>query len=78
LKLTKYDYEFLTGRWDGPWGAASNEVAEFCVENGLGLYGCPTLKGKDAIQQYEAENPPTFEQFHVFEDVPLGLMRDSL
>lgn len=32
--MTSHEYEFLTGSWTGPKGAAYNQVAEFCKEFG--------------------------------------------
>lgn len=53
--MTKHEYEFMTGRWQGPKGAAYNQVYEFCKESGwlMGLsdHGepIPTAKGTEAI-----------------------------
>lgn len=56
MKLTKYDYEYLTGMWEGVAGAAFNVVAEDCMNAQLGYYGHPTEKGKKAIKEFEAEH----------------------
>lgn len=53
-KFTEYDYEYLTGTWEGIRGAAFNVVAEWCQNHGYGYYGEPTEKGKLAIKDYEA------------------------
>ena len=59
--MTSHEYEFLTGSWTGPKGAAYNQVAEFCKEFGWykGFYANGTTpilthKGMDAIKAYQA------------------------
>lgn len=58
--MTKHEYEFMTGRWQGPKGAAYNQDYEFCKEFGwlMGLsdHGepIPTTKGTAAIRAYQA------------------------
>ena len=58
--MTKHEYEFMTGRWQGPKGAAYNQVYEFCKAFGwfMGLsdHGepIPTAKGTEAIRAYQA------------------------
>jgi hypothetical protein len=56
LKLTNFDYEYLTGKWDGPPGAAFNVVAEDCMNAGYGYYGHPTEKGQKAIIEFERDH----------------------
>lgn len=52
--MNKYDYQFLTGTWDGVAGAAYNETYEFCKEFGwCDFNGKPTSEGWAAIQAYE-------------------------
>lgn len=54
MTLTKYEYLYLKGKWDGPSGAAYNAVGEWCIENGLTDYfGFVTPKGEEAIKKYE-------------------------
>lgn len=48
-----YDYQFLTGTWEGPWGAAMSIVYEFCKNQGLGGYDDPTDRGRQVIRRYE-------------------------
>lgn len=53
-KLNAFDYEFLTGRWSGPSGAAYNQTYEFCKNSGwCNQDGTPTPAGLKAIQEYE-------------------------
>jgi hypothetical protein len=52
FKFTGFDYQFLTGTWEDPKGAAFNVTGEDCYEAGLGTYGKPTEKGQKAIKQY--------------------------
>jgi hypothetical protein len=58
FKITKFDYEFLTGNWEGPKGAAYNAVAEDCKDagfyNGWTCEGLPALtkKGMKALEEY--------------------------
>ncbi len=58
--MTSHEYDFLTGSWTGPKGAAYNQVYEFCKEFGWlkGFYknGPPELtqKGMAAIKEYQA------------------------
>lgn len=52
--MTKYEYELLTGNWDGPPGAALNQCFEFCVEEGwMDHLGIVTPKGRKAVEEYE-------------------------
>lgn len=48
-----FDYEFLTGAWTGPPGAALWQTAEFCRNAGWGEYGKPTDKGQAAVDYFE-------------------------
>lgn len=53
-ELNKYDYQFLTGKWEGVAGAAYNQTYEFCKEFGwCDANGQPTSAGYKAIQEYE-------------------------
>jgi hypothetical protein len=55
-KMNKFDYQFLTGTWDGVAGAAYNQTYEFCKEFGwCDRTGKPTDAGLRAIQLYEME-----------------------
>jgi hypothetical protein len=57
--MNKFEYDFLTGKWEGPKGAAYNACHEHC--RGMGWFvgltagGVPILssKGLDAVQAYE-------------------------
>jgi hypothetical protein len=52
--LNEYDYQFLTGTWEGVAGAAYNQTYEFCKEFGWCDYnGKPTSAGLEAIKAYE-------------------------
>lgn len=56
IKMTTDEYEFLTGAWRGPKGAAFNAVYEFCREFGwLSPTGETTPKGLDAIKAYQTD-----------------------
>lgn len=55
-RLTSHDYAFLTGTWDGPYGAAYNVVYEWCKNRGYGGYNDPTPRGMAAIKQFQAEH----------------------
>ncbi len=58
--MTPHEYDFLTGSWTGPKGAAYHQVYEFCKVFGWlkGFYknGTPELtqKGMAAIKEYQA------------------------
>ena len=53
-KMNRFDYEFLTGTWDGVKGAAYNQTYEFCKEFGwCNQAGLPTPKGLEAVKEYE-------------------------
>lgn len=58
--MTQNEYEFLTNNWQGPKGAAYNQVREFCKEFGWlkGFYksGTPqlTYKGMDGIKAFQS------------------------
>lgn len=58
--MTKDEYAFLTGNWEGVKGGAYNQVYEFCKEFGwlkkFDKGGNPVLtqKGLDAIKAYQA------------------------
>lgn len=56
--MNAYEYEFMTGRWKGPRGAAYNTVYEFCKNSGW-IMGwsdhdepIPTQAGSEAIERY--------------------------
>lgn len=51
-ELTPYDYEYLSGAWIGPTGAAYNVVMEDCRNAGLGSYGQPTERGKRLMKEF--------------------------
>lgn len=54
MDMNEYEYEFLTGTWEGAKGAAYNQVYEFC--RGFGWcdsQGQATEKGREALTQYE-------------------------
>jgi hypothetical protein len=55
LKLTKFDYEYLTGTWSGSKGVAFQAVDLFCGKNDLGDYGKPTPKGEKALAAFLRE-----------------------
>lgn len=57
--MNEYEYEFMTGRWAGPKGAAYNVVYEFCKSRGW-IMGwsdhdepIPSSSGTAAIQAYK-------------------------
>lgn len=52
-----FDFEYLTGHWHGPMGAAFNVVAEDCKEAGWGAYGEPTEAGKKLIDMFRLIPP---------------------
>lgn len=53
-ELNEFDYQFLTGTWEGAKGAAYNQTYEFCKEFGwCSQSGEPTPAGYKAIQEYE-------------------------
>lgn len=59
--MSIHEYQFLTGRWEGPKGAAYNEVYEFCRNHGW----CPgfdvngraiiTKQGVRAIKAFQSD-----------------------
>lgn len=51
--LTKLDHAFLTGTWEGGWGAAMGICLEWCRNCGYGGYNAPTELGKKRIAEYE-------------------------
>ena len=57
--MTRHEYEFMTGKWSGPQGAAYNQVYAFCKRMkwfmGLSDHGepIPTEKGLQAILGYK-------------------------
>ena len=59
--MTRDEYEFLTSNWQGPRGAAYNQVCEFCRSfgwcAGFDTNGRTILtnKGIQAIKEYQAE-----------------------
>ena len=59
IKMNDFEYEFLTGNWEGPKGAAYNAVYEFCTEfrwmDGFNMDGNPSIteKGMKAIEEYK-------------------------
>lgn len=54
-KLTKHEYEWLTG-WKGPPGAAYNAVYEFLWEDGcINQAGTPTPLGLAKMKEYEED-----------------------
>lgn len=51
--MNKHEYDFITNNWEGPKGAAYNQVWEFCREFGwLTSEGRITEKGTDAMREY--------------------------
>lgn len=52
-EINRYEFDYLSGAWDGGWGAALAEVSEFCAENGLGTYGKPTKRGQESLDWFE-------------------------
>jgi hypothetical protein len=60
--INEHEYKFLSQQWDGPIGAAYNQVFEFCRQYGLTVgfdhKGRPILtpKGIAAIKAYQAED----------------------
>lgn len=60
--MTQHEYDFLTGKWEGPKGAAFNQVFEFARSfgwcAGLDTRGTPILTGKGikAIKAYQVED----------------------
>lgn len=53
-EMNEYDYQFLTGNWEGVKGAAYNQTFEFCKELGwCDQHGFTTPNGLKAIQAYE-------------------------
>lgn len=54
LTLTLYDFQFLTGDWEGPHGGAAwNVVYTYCYNLGLGGYNDPTVRGREEIRRYK-------------------------
>lgn len=54
VKLSPLEYEWLTG-WEGPAGAAYNQIYEFLCKDGLiNRAGEPTKNGIKAVEEYEA------------------------
>ena len=60
--MTPFEYQFMTGRWEGPKGAAWNAVYKFCKEFGwiMGMSDhdepIPTERGTAAIKAYKEMN----------------------
>lgn len=58
--MTQHEYEFLTNNWEGPKGAAYNQVFEFCRSfgwcAGFDYSGRPILtrKGVKALKSYSS------------------------
>lgn len=61
MKMTSFEYEFMTGKWEGVKGAAYNATAEFCqdfgwmedwADNGMPI---PTPQGYEAMEEYARE-----------------------
>ena len=57
--MNLYEYEFMTGRWSGPKGAAYNQVYEYCKEQGW-IMGwsdhdepIPTERGTQAMKNFK-------------------------
>ncbi len=59
-EMNDFDYDLLTGQWEGPKGAAYNVVYEDCKSMGFikeKMDGWTlTEKGKQAVAYYEAKN----------------------
>lgn len=59
LEMTKHEYEFMSGQWEGPKGAAYNQTYEFCREfdwiMGFSAHGkpIPTQAGIDAMEEFK-------------------------
>jgi hypothetical protein len=59
MKMSKFEYDFLTDAWISPRGAAYNQVYEFCQEFGW-VSGFDnrrpvlTQKGLEAVKAYQA------------------------
>lgn len=57
--ITKYEYDFMTGQWEGVKMAGYNAVYEFCKEfgwvSGLDYSGNPviTSEGLEAMKAYQ-------------------------
>lgn len=51
--LTKFEYEYLSGKWVGVRGAAWNVIAEWCHNHGYGQFDSPTPRGIKAMEKYE-------------------------
>lgn len=60
--ITEHEYQFLTQTWDGPKGAAYNQVFEFCRQfgwcTGFDAQGRPiiTKKGAAAIRDFRNDD----------------------
>lgn len=59
MKMNKFEYEFLTGKWEDVKGAAYNATYDFCQEFGW-IMGwsdhdepIPTAKGIAAMEEYK-------------------------
>lgn len=53
-RMNAYDYQFLTGKWQGLKGAAYNQTYEFCKEFGWCRQdGSLTEAGEKAVKEYE-------------------------
>lgn len=52
--MNRYEYDFLTGNWQGPYGAAYNAVYEYCRESGWCTSdGKITDSGRAAVKRYQ-------------------------
>jgi hypothetical protein len=57
VELNDWEYDFLTGQWEGPFGAAYMACFEFCKENGLcDMQGQINQWGREAVAKYEEDN----------------------
>lgn len=56
VNMTQFEYDYLSGVWDGPKGAAFNAVDEFCGDLGYGDFGKPTKLGERQMELYDREN----------------------
>jgi len=55
-EITQFEYGFLNGdkvMWPS-WGAALGVVMEYCHDAGLGEFGKPTDKGREAMRDFES------------------------